>query len=66
MKYAKIQKVKTELARLQEAIKALEIEATNASDPRNGHYYGYPKLTGSVRRASMDVTRALADLRRHD
>lgn len=66
MKYEKIQKAKTELARLQDAIKALEIEATGAIDPRNGYYYGHPKLTGAVRRASMDVTRALADLRRHD
>lgn len=66
MKYEKIQKVKAEIARLQAAIRALEIEATGASDPRDGYYYGHPKLTGSVRRASMDVTRALADLRRHD
>jgi aromatic ring hydroxylase len=66
VKFQKIQKAKAEIARLQEAIKALEDEATNASDPRNGYYYGYPKLTGAVRRASIDVTRALADLRKHD
>lgn len=66
MKHMKIQIVKAEMARLQDAIKSLEAEATNASDPRNGYYYGYPKLTGYVRRASMDLTRALADLRKKD
>lgn len=64
MNHKKIQKAKAEISRLQKTIIALESEATNASDSRNDYYYGYPKLTGAVRRASMDVTRALADLRR--
>lgn len=29
-----------------------------------GSVYHYPKESGAVRRASMDLTRALADLRR--
>lgn len=66
MKYENIKKVKAEVARLLIAINELEEAAPNANDTRNGYYYGYPKLTGQVRRASMDVTRALSDLRRHD
>jgi hypothetical protein len=34
---------------------------------RNGSYYSCaPKQTGAVRRASMDLTRALAELRKPD
>lgn len=47
----KISKVKEEMLRLNDAIVAME------------RYWG-PKETGAVRRASMDLTRALAELRK--
>lgn len=54
-------KVRAEVARLMEAMNALEMHPEEFSPA--GYYYGSPK-TAAVRRASMDVTRALADLRR--
>lgn len=47
----KVNKVKEEMARLENAISAME------------KCWG-PKETGAVRRASMDLTRALAELRK--
>lgn len=59
MKRADITNVKTEIARLSKTIKVLE---TQQPDPKFG--FCGSKETGAVKRASMDVTRALADLRR--
>lgn len=55
----KIKKVKTEMKRLNAAILLMEENASLS----HASYWG-PKETGAVRRASMDLTRALADLRR--
>jgi len=50
---------------IQEAERFLErARVTQSVD--TGHYWETPKENGSVRRASMDLTRALADLRRSD
>ena len=67
MKKSKIDRVKTEMDRLKERIEALEAEALDDGFGRGKMTdYWSPKETGAVRRASMDLTRALADLRRHD
>lgn len=57
MKKERIERVKTEMRRLTAAIKELEDTKQYSSQPRE---------TGAVRRASMDLTRALAVLRRSD
>ena len=64
MKAERINAVKVEMQRLQKAILDLENAEGAANGNRNGYYYGRAVHTGRVRRASMDLTRALADLRR--
>lgn len=54
-------RVRAEMARLRQALDDLEMN--EAPTVPNGYYHGSAK-TGAVRRASMDLTRALADLRR--
>lgn len=59
----KLAAVKAEVWRFGERIKALE--KARADNVRAGwHHALCPKETGAVRRASMELTRALADLRR--
>jgi hypothetical protein len=60
MKANRIDDVKTEIRRLIEKIDVMTKEARYV----NGSYCA-PRETGAVRRASMDLTRALADLRSH-
>ena len=56
-----IEKVKVELNRLADAIRVLELsDCLNIVDGE----YQRGRLTGAVRRASLDLTRALADLRK--
>ena len=62
MKKDKIAVVKFEMARLSAAIRRLE-DAT--SDDLSSSIMWSPKHTGTVRRASMDLTRALAELRKY-
>ena len=62
MNHKTIATVKTEIRRLQSRISELEIAAS--SDDATKYNWLYPKETGAVRRASMDLTRALADMRR--
>jgi hypothetical protein len=67
MKQEKIQAVRNELDRMLKALNALENERSpERLSSGTAFYFSAPKLTGSVRRASMDLTRALADLRRAD
>jgi len=69
MKKARVQKVWAELHRTIDTIKALD-EATKADKERWGSsadYYPYsPRETGALRRASMDLSRALAEMRKSD
>lgn len=69
MKKDRVAKVKTEIKRLMSAINELD-EANKDQDERYGNsanYYDYhPRESGAVRRASMDLTRALAEMRRSD
>lgn len=58
----KIAIVKSEMRRLQARISELEISAT--SDDAIEYNWQYPKETGAVRRSSMDLTRALANMRK--
>lgn len=63
MKRCRIEKVWVELARLQSAISALhEVAISENGQPEVYNYF--PRETGAVRRASMDLTRALADMRK--
>jgi len=59
MKDAKIEAVLVEIKRFKDAILKLRAE-------RNAHpkYFNHPKESGKVRRASLDLTRALAELRK--
>ena len=79
MTFEKLKDVEIECERLLSCIKALraayekqKAAATklDREDPSSvqRHYYGlycHPRETGAVRRASMDLTRALARLRRY-
>lgn len=61
----KIEKVEEEIKRFQERVKELrEAKARMRSSEYNGCSVWNPKQSGAVRRASLDLTRALADLRR--
>lgn len=62
MKTTQLTKVKAEIARLTDAVAELE-KYGQFHGPRD-EFITSPLHTGAVRRASMDVTRALAVLRR--
>lgn len=51
---------------LQEAQSVDKIDVSNRKAQGETHVYhkDFPKLTGAVRRASMDLTRSLAEMRR--
>ena len=51
---------KAEAKRFLDAVSAFE----KAEAEKAEHYYSTPRQSGAVKRASMDLTRALADLRR--
>lgn len=58
-----IAKAKAEAKRFLDQVRVLE----TYKDYKGQHhfeFYSMPRQTGAVRRASMDLTRALADLRR--
>ncbi len=40
-------------------------ELKRKSNKEDKHYFWQPKETGAIRRASMDLTRSLASLRKH-
>ena len=65
MKRCRVEKVWVEMARLQSAISALH-EAAVSENGQPDFYHHFPRETGAVRRASMDLTRALADMRKSD
>lgn len=58
-----IAKVEDEMKRLGDAIIALKQDTKNSGRTMDELWWG-TRYTGAVRRASMDLTRALADLRR--
>jgi hypothetical protein len=63
MENLKIKKVETEIKRLVTAIGELEANG----DPKiygNKKYWDAGKYTGAIKRASMDLSRALTELRR--
>ncbi len=74
MNRLKLKDVKTELLRFSTAVSTLEAareadkkevdEANRDPSAQRRYNQDFPKLTGAVRRASMDLTRALAELRR--
>ena len=69
MNAAKIATAKAEARRFLEAVKVLEAEIVRQEAENKARQYSYvstPKQSGSVRRASMDLTRALANMRTHD
>ena len=66
MKRCRVDKVWAEMARLQSAISALHEVSVCSDGVRQIYGYDFPKETGAVRRASLDLTRALADLRKGD
>jgi hypothetical protein len=68
MKKERVKKVWAEIHRTIDAIKALDAaEKVFGADHRVGDCYHHtPKETGAVRRASLDLTRALAEMRKSD
>ena len=67
MKHCRVEKVYSECVRLMGLISLLH--EANVSAHRVGPpkvYNSTPRETAAVRRASMDLTRALADLRKSD
>ena len=65
MKASRLGKVKREAERLLGAIYELEAGGAIAGCPADpDRAYSGGRLTGAVRRASLELTRALADLRR--
>ena len=69
MNIAKIELAIEEASRFIKRAEKLKSELEKENVDRNaatGYYYGrcLPKETGFVRRSSMDLTRALADLRK--
>lgn len=58
----KIEAVKVEMKRL--AARINELEAKQKAEANEKYPSLNPRQTGAVRRASMDLTRALSDLRR--
>lgn len=55
-----------EAERFLERARALELAASvQITDEPDGVIWNQPKYSGAVRRASMDLTRSLADLRRY-
>ena len=66
MKPEALKKAREELDRFNAALTALETTPARTWDFKGEKipYRPSPKLTGAVRRASMDLTRALAELRK--
>ena len=60
MRADRIKEVRVEIERFLSRLKELELAK------QNNPGWGTPAESGAVRRASMDLTRALAKLRRHD
>lgn len=58
----KIEAVKTEMQRV--AARINELQKSRSSEDAKKYNWLMPKQTGALRRASMDLTRSLADLRR--
>ncbi|MBU2007447.1 MAG: hypothetical protein KKF08_18920 [Gammaproteobacteria bacterium] len=73
MTHEMLAEVKVEVQRLLERIEALEnsikeaetnAKTCNVTNYKKTNLFWYPMETGAIRRASMDLTRALARLRR--
>lgn len=66
MKPEALKKAREELDRFSAALTALETAPPNIWEHQGQKlvYPPSPKLTGAVRRASMDLTRALAEMRK--
>jgi hypothetical protein len=66
MKSTHLDAVKEEAERLLVRIRKLERNDDSFPVGSTGKHFRGSALTGSVRRASMDLTRALAQLRKHN
>jgi len=64
VKRIRLEKVKAEMKRLQVTISNLEGQFGEKKP--DSYTYSYPRETGAIKRASMDLTRALSDLRKSD
>ena len=58
-----IEEVEIEIARLSKRIDSLW-ESISEKDREKNRLYSYGRHTGAIRRASLDLTRALARMRR--
>jgi hypothetical protein len=62
MTHTDFQKAKSEALRFLDAVK--ELEKHDTTENTKYSYYSGSKHTGAVKRASMDLTRALAQIRK--
>jgi hypothetical protein len=62
MTHANLAKAKGEALRFLEKVK--ELEKSDANESTSHSYYWASKQSGAVKRASMDLTRALAEMRK--
>lgn len=67
MRVDRLTKVEAEIERLKEVIKEFKNDEYFEVCSHNKNIYtNNPKHTGAIKRASMDLTRALSNLRRSD
>lgn len=64
MKKSAVDKVGIEITRFISAVKEMQKESTVVVDGKDQKHYSTGMYTGAVKRASMDLSRSLADLRR--
>lgn len=60
----KLNNVRVEIERLLKAMNQLENNETPRLIGQDYYYFSQPVARGAIRRASMDLTRALAELRK--
>lgn len=64
MNMQKIEAARAEAQRFIDRVDALRREHINYMSGDRKYYFSAPKESGAVRRASMDLTRALSDMRK--
>lgn len=64
MQNSKIQEAKKLAKQFLQVVDVMEKEEERLNEPYENTFYRSPKHRGSVRRKSMDLTRALAEMRK--
>jgi hypothetical protein len=64
MQNSKIQEAKKLAKQFLQVVDVMEKEEERLNEPNENTFYQSPKHRGAVRRKSMDLTRALAEMRK--